>query len=153
MAKTKQQQYEYYKAYKAANRAELQRKRGLDLDGRYRDFKARAARLGRKFRMSKRTYKRMILDGCYYCGKELLTETGGSIDRVNNDNRGYTTQNSVACCKDCNYVKSKVLSADETLLAIEAVRQLRNQAGWAKDLLQVIKTDRNNKRQKQLGKK
>jgi len=152
MAKTAEQKARY-KAWKEANRPELQRKRGLDLDGRYRDFKTRAARLGRKFRMAKKTYKKMILDGCYYCGKSLLSETGGSIDRVDNNNRGYTTQNSVACCKDCNYVKSKVLTADETLLAMEIVKKFREKDPVANLILEPVKKDRIAKRKKQLGKK
>ena len=40
---------------------------------------------------------------CSYCGD---TEIRHGIDRVDND-EGYIKDNSVSCCKPCNYMKNK----------------------------------------------
>lgn len=137
--------------WRARNKEQLKERRAKNLNGRYKDLRARAARNKRKFRISEKTYTKMIQDGCYYCSKSLMEETGGSLDRINNDNRNYTTRNTVACCKDCNYVKSKVLTKDETLVTMEVVKQFRNGAGWTKELLGLILEDRAAKRKKQTG--
>lgn len=56
----------------------------------------------------------MIKDSCFYCGKkdsnsrkdrltgELLSYNG--VDRLDS-NLGYETDNTVACCSTCNYMK------------------------------------------------
>jgi hypothetical protein len=75
-----------------------------------------------------------------------MEETGGSLDRVNNDNINYTTQNVVPCCKNCNYVKSKVLTKDETLLAMEMINRLRSGDEYVKQVLGVAKRVKEEKR-------
>lgn len=49
---------------------------------------------------------------CYYCGDSVLWVPHGkkavayNLDRRDNE-KGYTKQNSVVCCKTCNFLKSK----------------------------------------------
>lgn len=50
-------------------------------------------------------YNNLLNIGCHYCGKELLTENGYCLDRVDS-NKGYTLYNVVGCCKICNRAKS-----------------------------------------------
>ena len=51
---------------------------------------------------------------CFYCKKELST-TAPNIDRLNSV-RGYSLENCVPCCLECNLVKRDLLSAEEMLL-------------------------------------
>ena len=60
--------------------------------------------------------KELVFSPCHYCGIIGGTETNlqwtnrkiktNGIDRIDN-NKDYTDENSVACCKDCNFAKHK----------------------------------------------
>jgi hypothetical protein len=62
---------------------------------------------------TKEEYAIFVAQPCHYCGspapyKKGLTYKGGiyanGIDRVDNS-KGYTKENSVPCCKTCNFAK------------------------------------------------
>jgi hypothetical protein len=122
---TKDEKNKRNREYRAKNKDKIRTSRASNLDGRYADLKNRAKRLGRKFKIALATYKRLIASGCHYCGASLMNEIGGSLDRINNANRNYTTQNVVPCCKKCNYVKSNVLTSDEMYYIMEQLRRLK----------------------------
>lgn len=42
---------------------------------------------------------------CFYCGKDLALNSGTKLDRVVND-QGYTPENTVGCCRQCNVAKN-----------------------------------------------
>jgi 5-methylcytosine-specific restriction endonuclease McrA len=117
----KQRKLEINRIYRKRNKKKLRAKRAANLDARYHDLKLRAKRDGRKFRISKKRYKEMIKSGCNYCGKSIMGELGGSLDRVNNKNRNYTTLNVVPSCTSCNLIKSKYLNREEMEVAMKAV--------------------------------
>ncbi len=48
---------------------------------------------------------------CTYCNSDVSNETGGGLDRINNE-VGYIRDNLKVCCKICNSMKSS-LSEDE----------------------------------------
>lgn len=50
------------------------------------------------------------------------------IDRLDNT-KGYTPENSVACCKHCNSLKGDRLTPEETKAAAEAIKRVREQKG------------------------
>lgn len=52
-------------------------------------------------------YQYVIDAGCYFCGSDLSNENGYCLDRVDN-NKGYTIENVVGCCKICNRAKSNM---------------------------------------------
>ena len=139
--------------WRARNKKELRKRRMENLEGRWKDLRGRAARDGRKFKLPVKIYKNMINDGCYYCGKNLLNEIGANMDRVNNNNPNYITRNVVACCKECNYVKSKVLSKEEMLIAMDTVNKLRNGDEDTKRLLNNILDKKRIQRKKHLTNK
>lgn len=74
----------------------------------------------REFTLSKDEFRVLILSPCYYCGRlpsnsynftRKMRKTVllykciyGGIDRKE-QNGGYTSENVVPCCKDCNYAK------------------------------------------------
>jgi len=69
------------------------------------------------FKLSKENIKEIIFSPCSYCGKEesmlnCYSKRGGpqylghnGIDRIIST-QGYTIENSVPCCKFCNYAKN-----------------------------------------------
>lgn len=50
-------------------------------------------------------YIEMMTNPCYLCGGDL-SETGRSLDRLNNE-RGYEFENVKSCCSTCNTIKNK----------------------------------------------
>jgi hypothetical protein len=70
-------------------------------------YKSRAQTKGFDFTLTENDYKYIIQQKCNYCKKETdLYHTNG-IDRTNND-QGYTIENCVACCSECNYMKGSL---------------------------------------------
>jgi 5-methylcytosine-specific restriction endonuclease McrA len=124
-AKNKEKIAAASKAYRQAHGKELYERHKHSLRTRWSRLKARARRLGRKFRIAYETYVKMIEDGCYYCGADLMNAVGGSLDRVNNNNYNYTTKNVVACCTDCNNLKNYQLTKDETVYVVKSLKRYR----------------------------
>lgn len=64
------------------------------------------------FELSPEEFKDLISRDCYYCGREpnqrwkshKSSYVYNGIDRVNSS-KGYTVDNTVPCCKFCNYAK------------------------------------------------
>lgn len=82
----------------------------------FTQYKNRAKKFNRSFKLSKKYFKQLVFSNCFYCGKEPSNHyresngyNGGiiynGIDRKNN-NKGYTKDNSVTCCWECNDMKS-----------------------------------------------
>ena len=68
-----------------------------------------------KFDLTKKQFKEITQSNCYYCGAKpsnIAKYPGyngdciyNGLDRVDN-NKGYTIDNVVPCCKRCNYAKN-----------------------------------------------
>jgi len=81
----------------------------------YSYYKAHARRKGYPFTINKADFLKMIVKPCFYCGNQFgninkseynngdFEYTG--IDRFD-PNLGYTIENCVPCCKDCNMAKN-----------------------------------------------
>lgn len=74
---------------------------------KYSQYKYRAETKGIPFRLTKKSFKRVINKKCYYCG----TQKAGGIDRYINE-RGYYHGNIVPCCWTCNRAKSNMSPLD-----------------------------------------
>lgn len=94
-------------------------------ENRYNALKARARREKRRFQLTYAKYLEKIEAGCYYCGADLMDEVGGNVDRKNNDNRNYISQNLVGCCANCNKIKSDRLTAKEMKVGMRAIVRYR----------------------------
>lgn len=70
-------------------------------------------------------YYSLISNVCFYCSGELC-KTGVGLDRKDNT-KGYTLENSVPCCKNCNILKSDKLSSSEMVEVVKTLRTLRDQ--------------------------
>jgi hypothetical protein len=64
-------------------------------------YKVRAKQKDLPFEISEEQYTGFLSSACYYCHR--MTGANG-IDRKDNT-LGYTIDNCVACCSDCNYMK------------------------------------------------
>ena len=86
----------------------------------YRNYRERAKSKGLEFSLSPIEFKHIVVQDCHYCGQEAQQRINSKyaghfiyngIDRKDND-KGYTIENSVACCKSCNTMKRN-MSYDE----------------------------------------
>lgn len=60
-------------------------------------------------------YKNIISGAhCHYCGTSKLPTYGCRLDRKDSY-KGYTIDNVVPCCTDCNTMKSHLLSYEEMM--------------------------------------
>lgn len=91
----------------------------------YSRYKGRAVERGTLFELSKDEFRNLIVQSCYYCGKEpsLVAKRSKSrflysgIDRVDSS-RGYIVDNCVSCCIRCNRKKGAM---DEDALIYKIV--------------------------------
>jgi len=81
----------------------------------YYRYKHDATRRSLAFELSKNEFRALTQQSCYYCGASLGEMNlrgnkangkyiGNGVDRIDN-NIGYTLDNSVPCCSECNYAK------------------------------------------------
>lgn len=90
----------------------------------FRKYRETAQSKDREFTLTLEQFRQLIQLPCHYCGRERTktirrtTNWGNAyeyscngVDRYDND-QGYTPENSVPCCEDCNRAKLQ-MSADE----------------------------------------
>lgn len=95
------------------------------LKGRFSRARSVAKREGREFLLTFDQYVAKTSEPCYYCDDFFpRVQQGIGLDRLNNS-IGYTIENVVSCCKNCNQIKMDVLSPAETKAAIEAIIAIR----------------------------
>lgn len=92
---------------------------------RFQAMKLRCKKNRVRFDISFKNFLAKLKGGCYYCGANIMKEVGCGMDRSNNAIRSYTARNLVACCSDCNKIKSDRLTKNEMLVAMKAVVKYR----------------------------
>lgn len=120
------QLHELEKKKKACKRCEArqsyrQNSETIIIGSQYRTYKWSAKKRGYDFELSKEEFSELVLGNCAYCGtppinarqinaaKRSVWHEGetvmlNGVDRVDNS-RGYTLDNVVTACTDCNYAK------------------------------------------------
>jgi hypothetical protein len=97
------------KKYRSSFKGKAQRaKQRLTPRCRYGQCKAQAKVRGIAFALTLKQYLTFADQVCYYCGEQLNVV---GLDRIDSS-IGYTLNNVVSCCRNCNYAK-RLLSADE----------------------------------------
>lgn len=110
------------------------------LNNIFRVYKRHAYNANRVFKFSKEKFKQITSSNCHYCNASPSSigrsyKSSGStqaaienskylyngIDRINN-NKGYTVENCVTCCKKCNFLKG-TLTYKEFLEHITKISQ------------------------------
>lgn len=104
VGKNKEKVYGYGKGY------------NLTSSGGYRSYKSNAFKRGREFTLNLEQFEKITKSPCKYCDE---TEKRRGIDRLDNS-KGYTEENSVPCCKICNYMK-KNYSVEDFIAHIKKV--------------------------------
>lgn len=82
----------------------------------YSAYESRARTKGFQFSLSKEEFRKLTSSNCHYCGVKPSNEysrgwagyrssyLSNGVDRKNNE-LGYTLENSLPCCSNCNYAK------------------------------------------------
>lgn len=70
----------------------------------YDSYKARAIKKELDFCLTEEQFENFQKAQCYYCNKKTSTTHSSGIDRKNNG-IGYTQDNCVSSCSECNYMK------------------------------------------------
>jgi hypothetical protein len=97
------------------------------LGGQFSDSKAIAKRRGILFSIPRKDYYALRAQSCHYCGFPLAP-TGVGLDRLDSS-LGYTLDNVVPCCDDCNRCKgaaftyAEMLYVGKAIAAVKACRQ------------------------------
>lgn len=94
---------------------------------RFREAKWRAGRRKLEWSISLDEYKFLITNPCAYCGGDL-NALGVGLDRVVNS-LGYTPENVVPCCRECNRIKGDKLTFSEMKAVAQALNRLRRTRG------------------------
>lgn len=109
--------------YKAANREKVLSYKRIDSlkpQRRLTRCKSIAKQKGLVFNILIDWYIEFLKNNCHYCNKELLTESGHSMDRIDND-QGYEVFNVLPCCGDCNKLRGERLTVEETEVAVKSI--------------------------------
>lgn len=112
----------YSKEYRRKNRQNL-----LDhersLGRRFARSEWRAKKRGHDWKITIEAFSEMLVRPCFYCFGPLGI-SGVSLDRKDNA-LGYIDANVVPCCGNCNRIKCHLLTHQEMIVAMRAVRKLR----------------------------
>lgn len=120
---------ESWDSYYAVNKNKYAEKRKKDaerLDSRYRSLVNSSRRGTRNIEvdLSLDDYAALVTNAqCHYC-QGTLPKRGSGLDRKDNL-EGYTKENCVPCCTECNRVKSCYLSYSEMLAVAALLKELR----------------------------
>jgi hypothetical protein len=92
------------------------KKYGVSLSGYFRRYKSSAKKRELAMNINLDNFRELISKPCNYCGEN---EKQRGIDRVDNS-IGYIKENSVSCCKTCNFMK-KTMTKEEFLNHINKI--------------------------------
>lgn len=77
----------------------------------YNNYKDRAIKKELEYNLTLEQFNRIRIQNCYYCGKENTNTHHNGVDRIDS-NLGYSIDNCVSCCGECNYMKGKLTDKD-----------------------------------------
>lgn len=122
------------------HRKTYNRKNALDvgeasLNGLYYEYVRSAKKRNKNFQLTKEQFKILTSSNCHYCHKppfKIYYKEGckgeyrfNGIDRKDNS-KGYTSENSLPCCWECNNIKSNTLSYEEMMVVAKALLDFRS---------------------------
>ena len=77
----------------------------------FSDYKKRAEEKEREFTLTEEMFEQEIIKDCYLCGKSNTDSHSNGLDRFDSK-KGYTEDNILSCCGNCNYFKNNYLYED-----------------------------------------
>lgn len=78
---------------------------------------------GHEWKISLSNFLELISKRCHYCDGKIA-EVGSGLDRMDNS-KGYIYGNVVPCCRNCNLIKNNLLTYDEMVVAMNAIKGFR----------------------------
>jgi hypothetical protein len=99
-----------------------------------RSYIYQAKKRGLSWCLSEADFYSLLDENCFYCDhppRQIIKEAGGSlvyngIDRIDNE-KGYTSDNTVACCKQCNYAKRNQTQKEFIDMALRIAKKFKVQ--------------------------
>lgn len=104
--------------------SEYQKSHSREFSRRFKKLKYKCSHEKIIFSLEFSSYQSLVSLGCHYCNKDLLRETGCSLDRIE-PKLGYVVQNIVPCCGACNQIRNVHLTYDEMKVAMKAITEHR----------------------------
>lgn len=94
------------------------------LQGKYTELKASAKKRKIECSLSLEDYTWLTLKGlCEYCESELPA-AGHGLDRIDSS-AGYTVENVVPCCTDCNLIRGDKMTHTEFKVVAKTLKAIR----------------------------
>lgn len=94
--------------------------------GKFSRLKAKAKSRKINFDLTLEQYTEVIFRSCHYCSTDLVSITGGCIDRIDNDKSiGYKINNILPCCPSCNAIRNRLHTIEETLVMVHILKAIR----------------------------
>lgn len=108
------------------NNKEKIRAYGETLNARFARCKSSAKSRNIAFYLSKDEYEKLYCGSCYYCSDLFgcRVKWSGGLDRLDSL-KPYILENVVSCCSQCNSLKGKDFSPEETLAMVDVVLKMR----------------------------
>jgi hypothetical protein len=91
--------------------------------GKYRQLIAGGKQRDLEVTLTPEQHKALSEKPCHYC-ERALPRSGANLDRLDNS-LGYTPENVVPCCHECNYMRGDILSPEETFYLARQLQQFR----------------------------
>lgn len=93
--------------------------------GRFFSARSKAKSRGVHFDLSRERYEALVASKCHYCKISDVPPFGVGLDQVV-PGEGYTDENAVPCCEECNAAKSDYFTPDEMRTLIgPAIREAK----------------------------
>lgn len=102
----------------------IQKIYGIKPEARYKRAVRNSKKRGKTWDISQQDYIDLISQPCFYDGASLCKEFGTGLDRIDNS-KGYSLDNVVPCCGDCNIIRGDRLTHEEMEVAMQAVLNFR----------------------------
>ena len=85
-------------------------------------------------------YEKLVLQNCSYCNTSIDAQTGSGLDRID-CSRGYTLDNVIPCCGDCNRLRGDTFTVKETYIMVQALQKYRNGIKNKQELKKIKEKD------------
>lgn len=100
----------------------------------FHDYRFRSRIKNYFFDLTMEQLSKIIQKDCFYCAKPPAKSNSrrgkfryNGLDRKNH-NRGYTMDNVIPCCKECNGIRSNILTVEEMQVVARALKKYRSGA-------------------------
>ena len=117
---------QYNKKWNSGKGKESRKKYSNTPKGRFTSYKRNAKVSHRLFELSFNFASQLFLSNCFYCNS--TPEPMNGIDRIDN-NLGYTENNCVSCCEQCNKMKSGYSKKEWIRQCIKIVSYIQQKEG------------------------